>query len=373
MKGNNRKELLIMITFPLESMSIDAAKNRQFSLVDAICRIFSGTEILSLGNLGLMPGLNQPDTTRKVERVLADFFNAQDAVLVWGAGTGAIRSALAAVLEPGSSLLVHDAPIYPTTIVTIKEMGITPIAADYNNLNSVSCESYAFANAALVQLTRQKPNDKYSAAQLIPAIKQYLNVPVVTDDNYAVMKIPEIGVEMGADLSTFSFFKLLGPEGIGCVVGKAEYTDCIRKKQYSGGCQIQGHMALQALRMLVYTPVALAIQAEVGEELVGRLKGGEVKGVGDAFLCNAQSKVLLVELEKDNAKQVLSIAQKFGALPYPVGSESIYEIAPLFYQVSGTFRESDPRLEHRLLRINPMRSGADTVIRILKEAIEAAE
>ncbi len=36
------------------------------------------------------------------------------------------------------------------------------------------------------------------------------------------MKVKEIGSELGADLSAFSTFKLLGPEGIGCIVGKKE-------------------------------------------------------------------------------------------------------------------------------------------------------
>jgi hypothetical protein len=36
----------------------------------------------------------------------------------------------------------------------------------------------------------------------------------VTDDNYAVMKVPRIGCQCGADLSCFSLFKLLGPGGV---------------------------------------------------------------------------------------------------------------------------------------------------------------
>lgn len=58
-----------------------------------------------------------------------------------------------------------------------------------------------------------------------------------------------------------------------------------------------------------------------------------------------------------------------GAASHPVGCESIYEFAPMIYRVSGTFRAQDPTLEHRMIRINPLRSGADTVIRILREAL----
>ena len=42
----------------------------------------------------------------------------------------------------------------------------------------------------------------------------------------------------------------------------------------------------------------------------------------------------------------------------------------MMYRVSGTFRAADPTLEKRMIRVNPMRSGADTIIRILKSAIE---
>lgn len=134
--------------------------------------------------------------------------------------------------------------------------------------------------------------------------------------------------------------------------------------------QVQGHEAMDVLFGLTYAPVALAIQAQVGEECTKRLKAGEIAGVRDAFLANAQSKVLLVEFEEDIAGAVLREAQKLGAAPSPVGAESKYELVPMFYRISGTFRQTDPLLERRMIRINPMRAGADTVIRIIKEAME---
>jgi selenocysteine lyase/cysteine desulfurase len=45
-------------------------------------------------------------------------------------------------------------------------------------------------------------------------------MPIVVDDNYTLFKTPRIGVQLGADISTFSGFKVLGPEGIGVVAGK---------------------------------------------------------------------------------------------------------------------------------------------------------
>jgi len=43
----------------------------------------------------------------------------------------------------------------------------------------------------------------------------------------------------------------------------------------------------------------------------------------------------------------------------------------MFYQVSGTFRAANPEATDYMIRINPMRAGADTVIRILQQSVEA--
>lgn len=358
-----------MKTYPLESLSLEEAKRLQFKLVDIITRHFRGKDILSLGDLGVVLGLNKPSITLKAEEALAEFFCQESAVLVRGAGTGAIRSGLYSMIKPGQTLLVHDAPLYPTTAVTAESMGLKLLRVDFNDSEKLI---YTVNNhdidTALVQYARQKIDDKYDIWEVISIIKKK-DIPVITDDNYAVMKVRKIGVQHGADLSAFSLFKLLGPEGIGCVVGKKEYIQRIIKSNYSGGCQVQGHESLEALRGLVYAPVALAIQAEVGEEILARLNTGEVEGVKNAFLANAQSKVILVEFEKEIAPRVLELAEKLGAAPNPVGAESKYEFVPLFYRVSGTFREADSTLEKRMVRINPMRCGADTVIRILKEAV----
>lgn len=126
-----------MKTFPLQSLTLIEAQQKQFALVDTICRHFPGSEFLTCGDLGLTPGLNQPRITQRVEQVLADAFHAQAAALVQGAGTGAIRAALAALLKSGQRLLVHDAPVYPTTRVIIEQMGLTLITADFNDLSAL--------------------------------------------------------------------------------------------------------------------------------------------------------------------------------------------------------------------------------------------
>lgn len=51
---------------------------------------------------------------------------------------------------------------------------------------------------ALVQLTRQKPEDRYDYKAVIAAIKAALpGIPVVTDDNYAALKVDAIGARRG--------------------------------------------------------------------------------------------------------------------------------------------------------------------------------
>ena len=97
-----------------------------------------------------------------------------------------------------------------------------------------------------------------------------------------------------------------------------------------------------------------AVQAGVSERLLALLNGGAVAEVKSAVIANAQSKVLIVEFHQPIAARVLKEAQKLGALPYPVGAESKYEIPPLFYRLSGTFRQANPQLEHCAIRINPI-------------------
>jgi hypothetical protein len=196
---------------------------------------------------------------------------------------------------------------------------------------------------------------------------------IIVDDNYAAMRVPEIGIQLGADVSTFSLFKLLGPEGLGCVLAGHDLVEKIRRQNYSGGSQVQGSEALEALRALTYAPVALAIQAEVVEEVAAGLNSGRVAGVARAYVANAQSRVVLVELEEDLAREVLETAVKRGAAGHPVGAESRYEVLPLFYRVSGTMRQENPGLASRMIRINPMRAGAETIIEILKESLRACQ
>lgn len=357
-----------MKTWPLQSLTMNQAQHKQFQLVDIICRHFPGSDFLNTGDLGLVLGLNQPLITQRVEAVLADFFTAPAAALVQGAGTGAIRNGLAAMLKAGASLLIHRAPLYPTTAVIVEQMGLQLVQADFNQLDEVQKAITLYRpKAALIQHTRQKMDDAYDLAEVIDCFNYY-GLQSLTDDNYAVMKVENIGWECGATLSTFSCFKLFGPPGVGVVVGDGPTVNRVRQSMYSGGCQVQGFQAMEALRGLVFSPVMHAVQAQVSDSLVDELNQGAIPEVKHAFIANMQSRVLLVEFHQPVAEQVLSVAHTLGALPYPVGAESKYEIPPLFYRISGTLRQSDPTLEQRMIRINPNRSGTQTVLHILKES-----
>lgn len=365
---------MIFNTYPLESLTVEQAKELQFRMIECITHNFTGKEILNRGDLGVALDINMPHTTKQAEKAISDFFDVQSAILVRGAGTGAIRWAMISCLSPADTVLIHDAPVYPTTDVIIKSMGLKVICADFNKIEDIKekVQCNPQINGVLIQHTRQKIDDSYSLQEVIRCIKsERPGLTVIVDDNYAVMKTPKTGVQCGADLSAFSAFKLLGPEGVGCITGKKEFIDKIRSMNYSGGGQVQGHEALDALSGMIYAPVSLAIQAEVIQEVFEYINSGNIKGVKKAYIANAQSKVLLVEFYEDIAAKVLVLAQELGAIPNPVGSESKYEFCPLFYRISGTFRQADPSLEKRMIRINPMRSGAKTIIRILEQSVSS--
>lgn len=363
---------MITKTYPLQSLTVEEAAKLQFWIVDCITRELSGREMLTRGDLGVVCGKNKPVITQKAEAVIANIFGTEACMLVRGAGSGAIRLGLHAILNSGNMILVHKAPIYDTTKTSLDMMGIYTAEADFHDAGEIHkiMEEKPEIKAVLVQHTRQCPEDHYNLRNVIETVKRVRPIPVLTDDNYAALKVPQIGVQCGADLSCFSSFKLLGPEGVGIIVGKQCYVERLIQENYSGGMQVQGHEALDVLRGMVYAPVALALEAQVSEECVRRLNEGEIPEVRRAFLANAQSKIILIEFRKEIAKRVLKEAEALGAAPYPVGCESKYEMVPLFYRISGTFRKADPALEERMIRINPLRAGSDTVMRIIKESIE---
>ncbi|WP_040978517.1 aminotransferase class V-fold PLP-dependent enzyme [Oceanobacillus jeddahense] len=358
----------------LPALTVQEAQQLQFKLVEKISEHFSGAQFLTMGDLGVASEFKKPEYTEKAERVLAAFFDTEKAALVRGAGTGAIRIILSELMTAGETMIIHEAPVYTTTKDTIRMLGINTKAVDYNDRKAVEelvvddKESKVF----YIQHARQQISDTYELQKIIELVKHRRpDLPIVVDDNYCVMKTNGIGVEYGADFSTFSGFKLLGPEGIGVIVGKDQTIQQLKEKNYSGGGQVQGYEALELLRMMTFSPVLLATQNEQVEELCRLLNEGEIDGIEHAYIANAQSKNVIVELQEPIAEQVLKRSNELGAAPHPVGAESKYEILPLIYRVSGSFIEAEPRLKKYGLRINPMKAGANMILSILDRAINS--
>ncbi|MBU8565007.1 aminotransferase class V-fold PLP-dependent enzyme [Virgibacillus pantothenticus] len=356
----------------LPVLTVEEAKQLQFKLTNHMSKVFTGQQFLSLGDLGVTPNCKRPEQTKRVEQVIANFFRAEKSALVRGAGTGAIRTILSTLLKTGDSMFIHTAPVYTTTKDTIRLLGIQTKAVDYNDLDAVREAVIADLTNKLfyIQHARQQPTDTYNLKELIQNVKRVRpDITIVVDDNYCAMKTAGIGIEFGADYSTFSGFKLLGPEGIGVIVGKKEAITILQERNYSGGGQVQGYEAMELLRMMTFAPVSLAIQNEQVEELCKQLNEGTVKGVASAYMTNAQSKNVIVELDSPIALEVIQRSNALGAATHPVGAESKYEILPMIYRVSGSFLEAQPYLKQYGLRINPMKSSAATVVQILNQAI----
>lgn len=362
-----------MQAYPLTQIDLNQAIEKQFKIVDIITQHFSDNSIFNLGDLGLHPQFKKPETTYKVEAVYAQLFSAQACQMIVGSGTQALRYALMANIAAGHKIFVHHAPIYPTTKTTLESMNIETISCDFHHTADINLaiRQHPDIKVALLQHSRQKMDDAYDLATVIASFKKQ-GIKTIVDDNYVVNKVAKIGVELGADISAFSCFKMLGPEDIGCILGDQTSIDKIKSFNYSGGSQVQGWQAMEALRQMIYTPVAFAIQSQVVDQVCARLMQGEVAEVAEAIVSNSQSKNILIRLKSPIAPQVITQSIKFGAVNYPVGAESKYEFVPMFYKLSGTFLAQEPELLAYTIRINPMRAGADTVINILCSAIQAA-
>uniref|UniRef100_UPI0025F05085 aminotransferase class V-fold PLP-dependent enzyme n=1 Tax=uncultured Aeromicrobium sp. TaxID=337820 RepID=UPI0025F05085 len=320
-------------------------------------------------------GLGQPDTTRRAELALAQAFGAEAACLVQGAGTGAIRAALSAGpwARGERRLLAHAAPDYSTTRTTLHDGAVEIVRIDFDDDAAVDrALAEDPARWVYVQHTRQRLTDRHQPGTVI-ARARAAGRHVIVDDNYAVYRTPRIGIEYGASVSAFSLFKLHGPEGVGVVLGDAEIVERARAANYSGGGQVQGGQALAALQAMVMVPLNWAAQARASVELAELLAAGEVPGIVDARLANAQDLCVIALLDRPIAGDVPRWAARCGAAPYPVGSNSRYEITPLVYRLSSSTLDAQPTLRDWAVRINPMRAGARLTARILRDALARGE
>ncbi|MFD0050982.1 aminotransferase class V-fold PLP-dependent enzyme [Actinomycetes bacterium NPDC127524] len=356
----------------LKTMTLEESKRLQFRIIDEITKEFKNNEFFHLGDVGLHPDHHRPLMTARVEHVLAKTFDAEACALVHGSGTGAIRVILSTLLEAGDQCIVHTAPMYTTTKETFRLMGLKQNQVNFNDQSAIvqALQEDKESKIFYVQHSRQQPSDVYDLKEIISLVKEKRpGLLIIVDDNYCAMKTEKIGSQYGADFSTFSGFKLLGPAGIGVILGKKEMIELIHQRNYSGGGQVQGFEAHELLRSLAFAPVMSAIQNEQVEELCFRLNNGEVQGIREAYITNSQSKNVIVELIEPIATSVIEQASKYGAATYPVGAESRFELIPMIYRVSGSFLESRPELKDHGIRINPMKSSATTAIRILQNTL----
>jgi hypothetical protein len=199
------------------------------------------------------------------------------------------------------------------------------------------------------------------------------HVPVLADDNYAVMRVPEISVQAGAAASAFSFFKLLAAANIGCVLAPADVVSGIRRDLSSAGCQVQGPEAMEALRSLVYAPVALALQDQVVRDATDRINelvaAGKLAGIAGAVAAQPAIRTVVLVFEQPVAEAFLAAAWRNGSPSRSVGEEAAIEVLPLFTYLTGTFLRGTPGLERYCLRINPMRGGVDAIMRVVLGAL----
>jgi hypothetical protein len=365
-----------------EHMTVEDATRHQFALVDAAQRVLGSDamfaedygQVRELATVGFGGG-GRPRATAAVERVLADFFEAEEAVLVQGAGSGAIRAMLNAGLEPGARVMLHSAPPYKTTLPAMRHMGLGLRGVDFNDAAAVRDElRHSRPAGAYVQHVPQALGDSYDVDELIQLIREEggRETRILVDDNYAVMRSRRIGVQMGADASALSLFKLLAPDQVGCVAGAGEVVAPIRRDLSSAGCQVQGPQAMAALRMLVHAPVALAIQnatvVEAAERVNELIEAGQLPFLRRAVAAQPGIRCVVLVFERPLAEEFLRSAWRNGSPSQSVGEEAQYEFLPLFTYLTSTFLRSTEGLERYAVRINPMRSGADTVLRVLAAA-----
>jgi hypothetical protein len=199
----------------------------------------------------------------------------------------------------------------------------------------------------------------------------------LADDNYAVMRVPRISVQSGGDASAFSFFKLLAATNVGCVLADHDTVSGIRRDLSSAGCQVQGPDAMEALRSLVYAPVALALQDRVVIEAAALINelvaAGELPGVVAAVAGQPAIRSVVLIFGRPVAEAFLAAAWRHGSPSRSVGEEAAIEVMPLFTYLTGTFLRGAPGLERYCLRINPMRGGADAIVRVLRKALSDEE
>jgi hypothetical protein len=346
----------------------------QDAWVEAVTRRFAPLgSPLAGGEVGIGGDAGRPRATIACEQALVDVFGGEEAILVRGGGTGALRLSLFATVPSGGRLLVHEPETYLTTRLTLEAMGVELVPCDFNRAESIEAAlAGARPDAALIQHMRPRLEDSYELEDVIRVIRgASTSTPIVVDDNYAPLKAPRLGAALGADVGAFSLFKHGGPEGIGCILGQAGLSERILPFMNSGGSIVQGPEAIAVVEALGRAALPTARQTAVNREIGRRLEEGEVAGVRRAVACHCPETIVLVELIEPIAEEVRRAAGGLGAATRPVGMESYHEVVPAFIRPSKSLMSDQPGIEDHVIRINAMRAGPDLVVDLLRRAVEA--
>ena len=373
--------------YTLEQFTIREAIQVQFKLVDIITKHFNGEELLWAGDYGHRrteekhAGVRiyqHPEYTVKVENVFAELFDAKEATLTRGAGTGAIRDMFMGALDHGDQIIVDDSIIYTTTKVTMNKMGLDVIEVDFDDLNGL--EKAINRKTKAVHVVHAPETKKYHLSDVIDTVRSTkINPLILVDDNYVAGRVTKIGVQLGADVSTFSMFKTLGKEGMGIVIGGtergAEIVNQIRiNERSSAGLTPQGPEAMDTLKSFIYVPVMSAIQKEVVDEVCDRLNRGEINEVDWAISVCSAYRCVYVKLTKPIAKKVYEAAWKYGSYARTIGVESRHEITGRISTLSvGSALGFKDFPENYFLKISVYRAGSDTIINMLRASINEAK
>jgi hypothetical protein len=192
----------------------------------------------------------------------------------------------------------------------------------------------------------------------------------MVDENGVILRRPHIGTQFGATASAFSLLKVLASTNIGCVLGPAAHIDAIRNDLSSQGSQVRGEDARDALEAMVYAPVALAIQHDVVDQTTSRINdlvaGAGLPDVFAAVACQPIVPSVVLVLNRPVASTALErLRAEAGAYAW-VTEESRFSARPVFSTMPASFLGSQPEIGNYLIRINPIRSGPETLVRIIR-------
>ncbi len=92
-----------MKTFPLQSLTLAEAQQKQFALVDTVCRYSPGADFLRGGRSGVKLGLTSREPPDKWRRCWRRRFMLRTRCWCRARGTGAIRAGAGRAAETGAT------------------------------------------------------------------------------------------------------------------------------------------------------------------------------------------------------------------------------------------------------------------------------